>query len=422
VPVAELGRPDGMIVEMAAVKASQLAKGNKEVVALMGLILDKIKLVLRIEWERKSLLADVARKNQQYKAYGMEQGTRELVESVAQKLDDDGLEEEAAMLHEKFASVVTSDYRGVIGRRAVSSLKKFAAKTKATVGVPEEYGTALEEASQGTEALFEAHAFWDQLEADKTVWRTLRAYISEKDAIRARLLATGADEASKGMDLHQASVEAWQLSMALYDTGDFDGAEELQRFGLETRARSHSVLEQEMAETKATTVKALARAKAGGADVVQTYLDALASDEARAVKNEMEKVEMAIAGTLVPSVLGKASEELRRQAQALRENFASPAKVLGSDSESEGNELDAGDIDTLDDLAETIDEAREAWEFELAQLATISQVREDHFRKAFGPRPASRAETPAWPLQPWPEKPDDPIGDQARDEVGSESD
>merc|ERR1719313_737247 len=130
----------------------------------MGLILDKIKLVLRIEWERKSLLADVARKNQQYTAYGMEVGTRELVESVAQKLDDDGLEDEATMLHEKFASVVASDYRGVVGRRAVSSLKKFASKTKATVGVPEEYGTALEEAAKGTEALFEAHAFWDQLE------------------------------------------------------------------------------------------------------------------------------------------------------------------------------------------------------------------------------------------------------------------
>merc|ERR1712159_574796 len=79
------------------------------------------------------------------------------------------------------------------------------------------------------------------------------------------------------------------------------------------------------------------------------------------------------------------------------------------------NDLDAGDIESLETLAKMIDSARKAWLDELDRTGTLSQVKEDHFRRAFGPRPASRATTPAWPLQPRPETPWDPIEDMLDD-------
>ena len=60
--------------------------------------------------------------------------------------------------------------------------------------------------------------------------------------------------------------------------------------------------------------------------------------------------------------------------------------------------------------------ARLLWISELEQAAVLNQVREDHFRKAFGPRPASRALTPAWPILPKTPRPEDPLGMDSSDE------
>jgi len=406
--------PQGLVEEMVMVMGSQKHKGNNDAAVMLGLIIDKAKLALKIEWEHLSIRNEIARKDQQYTAYRLDREACELMELVHTKLHNDGLEEEAETLKEKFQKVVETEWRGLAGKRAVSSLNKFAKKTKATVGVPAEYGDALVSVAAAVEEGYQNYATWEDLEEDRQTWLGVRDYIRRAPHLQEQLMAINKQDDAKGMALHQASVDAWQLSMALYDTGDRDRAEQLQQFGLDMRSRAHSTLQSEINEIASDTSKALTKAKVAGQEVVDVFVRALATDEASEIKKEMVVVDQATAGVVVPEALIVVDQNLRALAKQLKDDDGQ----AGADSDEEMNELDAGDIESLNELADVITDARGAWEFELKQVATLNQVREDHFRKAFGPRPASRAETPAWPLQPWPEKPLDPISDEVNLELG----
>jgi len=333
--------------------------------------------------------------------------------------------------------VVESHYRGVTGKRNFAAIKKLATKLKNQVGVPDAYIEATAKIVEGVQTVFSGHESWDTMEEEKRVWNELRDYICRKHEIQEELKRVTDQEDASGIALHEVSIEAWQLSMALYETGDHGVAESLQSFGLETRSRAHNLLTVENEELHDLTQKTVAKAIKEGQDIVDTFLKALAHEEAGELKRALKGLTDAKNNTNTPDTLAKMVVTIQTVAEKLRAAPSRPGTAAtskgatsatgdsDSDSDSatetetqpeiEENELDAGDIDSLDDLVELIGDARKEWERELEQSAVLNQVREDHFRKAFGPRPASRAETPAWPVLPRTPPPKDPLGDDSSD-------
>ena len=62
------------------------------------------------------------------------------------------------------------------------------------------------------------------------------------------------------------------LNVVTWETGDHTAAEELQIFGLDTRARAHAVLEREMSVLQEATQKQMDVCIKEGEDIVDTFL------------------------------------------------------------------------------------------------------------------------------------------------------
>jgi len=405
-PISSLSGEASTLDNLLQVKMSVKSRGEQQFISPIDMAVQKAKMCLRIDWEMMALLEDQARKEQQYLAYELRDEAKAIEKEVHGKLHDDGLEEEAELLATKWVRVLETGWRGMNGKRAIAALKKFAGALAATVGVPKEYSLALEKAAKAAEDALLAFASWATMEEEKAVWRDLREYVKNADDLQEDLAVQADSEEIGGFQLQRVASEAWQLSMALNEIGEQDRAEHLKQFGLDVRAKAQHKLEEEQVASYDESKRTNAEAQKFGADVVESYIKALATEEAMQVKELMETLEMAKNNVIVPSALEETAAGLRNVANVLREE-----EKLEVEMDEQLNDLDAGDIDTLDELADLVNAHRLAWLKEMQLTGELSQVYEDHFRKAFGARPASRCTTPGWPLQPWPESNLDVIGE-----------